>query len=123
MTANVVLNTKTYTYANTSGGITAWREVSGGVPSSFSPLTARVLAPKKADGAYDVSWKLEVPVVATADDACACTGAVLRAYTVFIDVKVPQGATAAERTDIAARISSLVADSQFQASITGLTQP
>lgn len=120
---SVTLNTKVYDNVGfNSNGQFVYSEKSGGTPSSFSYLTTKVaVGSGKADSV--VKWNLSVPIVATTDSDCACTGEILRSSYVKIEVSLPAGSSAAERTDVRARIASLVAATQFVDSIEDLTQP
>lgn len=120
---SITLNSKVYSYDGmTSQAISQYSDRSGGVPASFSPLTSKV-EDGSASSNTKVRWKLKVPVVATVDSECSCAGSLLREYITDIVVTVPPGSTAAERTDLEARISDLVASPEFSASIISLIQP
>lgn len=118
---SITLNTKTYNWAGwLATGIGMYREVSGGFAAAFSILTGRV---EVSDKTAKVSWKLRLPVVQTAGDACACPGDVIRDAVVDIVVRLSPKLSAAERTDFGLRIKDLAASPEFQASIASLTQP
>lgn len=120
---SITLNSKVYSYDGmTNQAISQYSDRSGGVPSSFSPLTSKV-EDGSASSNTKVRWKLKVPVVATVDSDCSCAGSLLREYITDIVVTVPPGSTATERTDLEARISDLVASAEFSASIISLIQP
>jgi len=119
----ITLNGKTYAFAGFNNNQqSVFSERSGGVPSSFGFLTDKVnTGTGKADS--HVKWNLSIPVVATVDSDCACAGDLLRTYYVRIEVSLPSGSTAAERADLYARLSDLVANQQFEDSITLFLQP
>lgn len=120
---SIVLNSKTYNFAGFNPqSISMYVERSAGVPSGFSPLSARV---EEGSGTSNtkVRWKLKIPVIASVDSECTCAGEVLREYITDIVVTVPPGSTSAERTDLLARITDLVGKAEFTASITSLVQP
>lgn len=125
--ANVVLNTKTYTYASDQAGIITWLERSGGIPSGFSVLTASLNGPsnpsKDDAGPWRMQLNLKLPVVATVDSSCACIGSVLRYEQARVTVEIPNSGTTAERTDFGLRIKDLMADAQVQAMFASLTRP
>lgn len=118
---NIVLNGKTYTDRGFDPNSARIRmETSGGVPNSFSKLTDKAnnnVSPTNSS----VKWKLSVPVTATSDSSCACTGELLGTYTVVIDVTIPPGSLAAGRTDIVARTVDLVGSGEFASSIETIT--
>jgi len=119
----IVLNSKTYNYRGFNPqSISTYFETSAGVPSGFSPLTSRV---EGTDGSGKVKtrWKLKVPIVAAVDSGCSCTGSVLREAIVDIVVTLERTATAAERTDLQARIVALVQTPEFSGSVINLVQP
>lgn len=119
----IVLNSKTYNAIGFDrNGVMQYVESSAGVPSGFSKLTAHVNL-NGAKEASSVKWKCAIPIVATEDSACSCTGGLLRTYYVSIEVTEPPGSTAAERLDVRARIASLIGVTQFVDSIEDLTQP
>lgn len=120
----ITLNTKVYNPVGfNQNGQFVYSETSGGVPSSFSYLTAKVNAGTgKADST--VKWNLSVPVVATVDSDCACAGEVLRTGYVRIEITEPAGCTLAERTDWYLRIKDLTGvATQYASSVKDLTQP
>lgn len=99
-----------------------YSEKSAGVPSGFAYLTTKVnTGTGKSDSV--VKWNLSRPIVATEDSECACAGDVLRTYYVKLEITIPAGSTAAERVDIDDQIQSLVATSQWIASVETLVQP
>lgn len=119
----ITLNSKVYDNVGFNPqGQFVYSEKSAGVPSGFSYLTAKVnTGTGKSDSV--VKWNLSIPIVATTDSSCACIGGVLRTYYVRMEITEPAGATAAERTDVRARIASLIAATQFIGSVVDLTQP
>lgn len=116
----ITLNTKAYSFSGLLNGIASFLHRGAGVAASFLTLTGRVRLTAKDS---IVSWMLRVPVVATEATACACPGDAVRVSHVDISVKLPAGATKAERTDIALQVKDLVASPEFQASIIDLAQP
>lgn len=119
----ITLNTHVYSYDGmTAQAVTHYSDRSGGVPSSFSPLTSKV-EDGNAKSNTKVRWKLKVPVVAATDSECACAGSLQREYICDIVVTIPPGSTLAERTDLEARIGDLTANAAFAASVINLIQP
>lgn len=120
---SITLNSKVYNFAGLlAQAISTYVERSAGVPSGFSPLTSKVEDGSSASNTK-VRWKLKLPVVATSDSECACTGALLREYVVDLVVTVPPGSLAAERDDLLQRIQDLVLTAQFESSVSSLVQP
>jgi hypothetical protein len=123
----ITLNSVVYNWAGFDpSGTSRWAATAAGVASAFSNLTARVtigaaigkdLRPSRA------KWRIQIPVIATEDSDCACVGTVLR--TAYADVILDFHATAtlAERQDMLARVTALVATSQFIDSVNNLNQP
>lgn len=113
--AALVLNTKSYAPRGKTGDVASWMLVGdttfGGAPSS---ATESVRGPTKA-GVYRVHFKLDVPKAATADSACACTGAEIGHAIADIQVTIPVGFSAAEKADLTLRIQGLVAHAIFSA--------
>lgn len=120
--ANVVLNTKTYTFASDQSGIITWNETSGGIPTGFSKLTLALREPSK-DGPFRLEMRLGMPVVAAVDSACSCTGEVLRHEDARVVVEIPQTGSTAERTDYGLRLKDLLANAQVQAALATLVRP
>lgn len=119
----IVLNSKTYTFRGFNPlSLSTYFETSAGVPSGFSPLTARVEGTEGA-GKVKTRWKLKVPVIAAEASSCACPGGTLRESIVDIVVTTDRTTTSAERTDLQARIVALVQTAEFSASVTSLVQP
>lgn len=116
----ITLNTKAYTFSGLLNGIAQYLHRGAGVAASFLSLTGRVRLTAKDS---HISWQLRVPVVATEASACACPGEAMRVSHVDISVKVPAGATAAERDDLAKQVKDLTASTEFQSSIASLQQP
>lgn len=106
--ANVTLNTIVYAPAGTNNGTSLWQNRSGGYAGSFSSITEKVVFATKGD-VVRMEFALDVPIVQTVADACACVGQVLRTSTVHLSIWVPANSTAAERTDLWNRIKDLVA--------------
>lgn len=121
--ANVVLNTKTYAYSSDQAGIITWLDKSGGIPTGFQKLTAKITDSQTVDTPIRISWQLYKPVVAAVDSACTCTGEVLRTSSCRILIEESANGTSAERTDLGLSIKDLAADTQFQAMVTALTRP
>lgn len=121
--ASVVLNTKTYAVESDQNGIITWSETSGGIPTGFSKLTMALRQPAKAGSPFRLDLRLSLPVVATADSACSCTGSVLRHEDARILVEIPDSGSTAERTDFGLRLKDLLADTQVQAALATLVRP
>lgn len=105
--ANVTLNTIVYAPGGTTNGVSTWANRSGGSGASFTFLKEEFVQPTKGD-VVRMKFSLDVPVVATSDSECACTGGLLRNSTIQLSVWVPQSSTSAERTDLYNRLKDLV---------------
>lgn len=121
--SNIVLNSKTYSGIGfNQNGQSVFKETSAGVPSGFSYLTEKTsTGTGKSDST--VKWNLSVPVIATADSDCACSGDVLRTAYLRLEVSFAAGSSLVERTDVLDRLQDLVLTTQFIASLTNLDQP
>lgn len=107
--AAVTLNTVVYDPAGANNGILTWVNRVGGVLNSFSKLTQGFITNSGARKLTKASFRVEVPVVATADSTCSCAGAVLRTSSAQIDFWIDPNATLVERTDLFNRVKDLAA--------------
>lgn len=116
--SNIVLNTLTF---NGDGyiapGVVQWTYRGGGVYAGFQTLRASAAS---SDKKIRPKWDLHMPVVATEDSACACTGTVLRSADATISVRLDPGLTPVERTAFADELKDLVASSQFRDTLINL---
>lgn len=115
----LTLNTKTYAPGGMRNNAAVWVERSGGVSNSFSTLTQS----SKDAGVGPVSRvtaKLVIPIVATADSTCSCTGAMLRSTTFNLEALLPAGGSVAERTDAYLRLKDYIASDAFKLAIENL---
>lgn len=112
--AAVTLNTIVYDPAGSKSGILYWVNRVGGILNSFSNLTQGFATNSGARKLTKVSFRVDVPIVATSDGTCACTGATLRTSSFQIEYWIDPSATAAERLDLWTRAKDLAA-----ASVTG----
>ena len=123
MSATITLNGKAYSWSGFNPRqMSTWKYTGSGTPVDFSYLTNRVSAATKGQQST-VHWNLAVPRVATEATSCTCPGGLLGTDYVRIEVQAYPGSTTADRTDLAARIASLVGHADFVASIVSLTQP
>lgn len=118
--ASVTLNAVVYSPAGSANGTAKWVNRSGGVLNSFSTLQQTFAEASGSKKLTRVNFRLDVPVVATADSTCACTGSLQRTASVQISVWMDPAYTAAERTDLAARIKDLAASGVFTAAVADL---
>ena len=116
----ITLNTKVYAPSDMNSGAARWMERGGGVATSFSPLTLRVVSPAAGVKNYRVKSNLLVPVVATDDSTCGCEGTFLRQIAGEITVTISQMSTAAEREDFYLRLVDYVASDAFKNAIEDL---
>jgi hypothetical protein len=110
--AAITLNSVVYAPGGANNGIAKWTNRSGGFGASFANVTEQMVTPPKST-VTRIVFDLDLPIVATEDDTCACAGTLLRTSTVKISVWVPNSSTAAERADLLHRISDLVASTPF----------
>lgn len=108
--ASITLNSVVYVPAGVNNGIATWMNRTAGVIGGFSPLTEKFSTPTAASTQTKVEFRLSIPVVATADDSCACIGDVLRTSSASISFWLNQNSTLAERTDLYNRMVALMAD-------------
>jgi hypothetical protein len=117
--ANVTLNSVVYAPSGSTNGSAQWMNRSGGYGASFSSLKEKFVQPTKGE-VVRIVFELAVPIVSTEDSVCGCAGTLIRTSTVQISVWVPTSSTAAERTDLLARITSLVGATPFTAAVSNL---
>jgi len=117
--SNITLNSVVFSPGGSSNGVARWWNRTGGYGTSFRKLLQRFTSSAKSP-VTKVEWDLEVPVVQTEDDACACAGTLLRTSTVKISVWLPSGSTHAERVDVCTSIQDLVTNAAFMASVIDL---
>lgn len=117
--AAITLNTKVYQPRGTQNGVSKWVLLNdasfGGAPST---LTESVKGPDK-NGVYRTRWVLLVPKWAAEDSSCSCIGSELGYARYDETIESTTALTAAERTDMGARLTSLWATAPHQVSITG----
>lgn len=118
--AAVTLNTVVYSPSGSEKGIVKWMNRSGGVAGSFSPLTQGFVSNSGARKLTKVTFRVDVPVVATTSDSCACVGSVIRDSSAQIDFWVDPNATAAERLDLFNRVKDLAASTLVQSAVSDL---
>lgn len=106
--AAVTLNGVVYNPAGAEKGIVFWYDRSGGVAGSFSPLTQGYSANVGAAKRTKVSFRVELPTVATVDSAYAKAGQVIRNSSFQGEFWLDPTATEAERADIRARAKDLI---------------
>ena len=109
--ANVTLNSVVYAPNGTSNGVATWGNRSGGYASSFSFLTEKMTQTNPDIVRFE--FKLTVPIVETVGTGTAAIGDLLRTTSAFVTMLMPANSTAAERTDIKARMVSLIASLPF----------
>lgn len=125
----ITLNSVVYNWAGFDpSGTSRWTATAAGLATSFSNLTARVTiggidGVSKTARMSKVKWRIQIPVIATADSSCSCEGTVLRTSYIDVAADFHPTATAAERADALARLKSLVLTTQFADSFNALVQP
>lgn len=113
--ADLTLNSVAYkptSRVNSTGFL--WTDRTSDYPSgqgevSFSGPTAK----DKAGRVKRVGFRLNMPAVASESDACACAGSIVNENIVTIYVDVDTASSLAQRTDLVARIASLVGSTPF----------
>lgn len=111
--AAVTLNTVVYDPAgqDSTSKLVLWFNRAGGVLNSFSRLTQRFRQGVGVAKASEISFRIEVPVVATSDTTCSCAGSLLRTNSCTVTFTCGDGSTTAERTDLYLRVKDLIATS------------
>lgn len=107
--AAVTLNTVVYSPDGAPSGVPLWTNRAGGVLNSFSRLIQRFVTGSGGLKLTKINYKVEVPIVATTDTTCACTGTLLRTSMATIEFSLSPDATLAERTDLYLRMKDLMA--------------
>lgn len=108
----LTLDGVTFAPAGSSQGIARWVDRSGGFGTSFGTVTQKFTTPAKSP-VTRMEFDVVMPVVATEDGTCVCTGDVLRTFTAKISVWIPVTSTSAERVNFCDRIQSLVSAGAF----------
>ncbi len=116
----ITLNTKVYSPVGVFSNTAKWEDRTGGIPNGFSPLTLLVKQPTPGVANYRASAKLLVPVVQSAETACACPGEFLRQTGYEVSMTAAVGGTTAERTDAYLRFKDFVASAEFIAAFRDL---
>jgi len=124
---SIILNSVTYNWVGFDpSGTSRWTATAGGLATSFSNLTERVtIGTLGANGVPQMSkvtWKINIPIVATEVTGSAPVGSVLRTAYWETKADLHPASTLAERTDLLARIRALVLTTDFGNSILNLTQ-
>lgn len=119
---SITLNSKVYNWAQFDpNGVSRYLETSSGVPTGYSNLTAKVTV--GSGKTQKVKWRLAIPTVATEASSCSCPGAVLSTDYIEVSAEVASNGALASRSDLLARLRSLVLTTQFASSIENLVQP
>ena len=118
--AAVTLNTKVYNPAGSDKGIVKWVDRSGGFGTSFSPLTQGFLENQTSRKLTKVSYRVAIPVIATTDSDCSCSGTVLRTSSVQIEFWIAPDSTAAEREDLYLRVKDLISSTLVASGVKNL---
>lgn len=118
--AAITLNTVVYNPAGSNKGIVRWADRSGGVLNSFSYLTQGFVVNSGARKLTKATFRLEVPVVATASSTCSCEGELLRSSSAQIDFWIAPDASAAERADLLARVTDLISSTAVSDAVSDL---
>jgi hypothetical protein len=117
---NVTLNSVVY-YPSARNQTTGfvWVDRTSGYPNGQGLLSYSGPV-SKGTNTKRVGFRLDLPTVATADDTCACAGDLVNSNGVTIYVDVDTRSSVAQRTDLVARITSLVASGVFVSAVENL---
>lgn len=117
----LVLNTKSYAPRGKSqGDIATWALVGDTTFGGATSLVTEKVAGPNSNGVYKVSFKLDVPKIATESSACACVGSQIGRGLFDGVATIPVGFTAAERDDFRLRVQALFAHAIFTAAMKDL---
>lgn len=108
----VTLNTHAYNPRGVSSGIASWVNPTNSNGNGVNSMTESVRGPNGA-GITRVRFQLSLPLLATADTACACAGSVLGTASASIDVLIPGSFAAADRENLQLQITALAASTEF----------
>lgn len=109
----LTLNAKAYGANRVdANNVAHWTERSAGVAAGYSPLSLSIVEPRGTKPGR-VGFRLEVPVVATSDSTCSCTGTVLRTISFTGYADMAGSSTDAEKTDVLARVIDFMSTTQF----------
>jgi len=117
--AAVTLNTVVYSPAGVKSGVALWLSRVGGIVAGFSKLS-QIYKDPTTGTQTKIDFQIDVPVLATADSACACEGSLLRTNSVKLSFWVASTSTLAERTDLYLRAKDLVANALVSGSVENL---
>lgn len=107
--ASLTLNTVVYDPDGAPNGQVTWTNRSGGILNSFSNVTQMFNTSVGGAKLTKMSYRISVPVVASTDTTCSCTGTLLRTSTAAISFSLAPDASLAERTDLYLRLKDLLA--------------
>ena len=123
--ANITLNSLVYVSQGLLNRVSSWvASTATGVAASFNRLTGQVSLAEGQNPYTTVKWKLVMPFVKTDPAACPCPGEAPYSDTlVNINVRFDSRVPSTQRDATLQSIKDLVANAQFGASISSLTQP
>jgi len=118
---NVTLNTVVYYPTARQGSVGfVWIDRTSSYASGQGTLAYTGPTPKGST-TKRVGFRLEMPIVSTEEgDACACPGTIMSDSIATIYVDVDLASSVANRTDLAARILSLVGSDVFKNAVINL---
>lgn len=113
--ADLALNSVVYKPSNRIGSTGfVWTDRTSAYPAGQGEVSFTGATPKdKAGRVKRVGFRLNMPAVASESDACACAGSLVNENIVTIYVDVDTASSLTQRTDLLARIASLVASTPF----------
>ncbi len=134
MASNITINNgaatpvaKTFTFAMQNGLLFAWQEMSGGTYEGFAKLTITVRPASSQNMGHRVSWKIDVPRLATTAPASG-SGVQpnpVAAYTSVAkgEFMIPKAADLDNRKDLLAFSKNLLAHTVMASLIHDLSTP
>jgi len=112
---NVTLNTVVY-YPSARTGDVGFVWIDRTSPYNAGQGTLSYTGPTSKSGGKTkrVGFRLELPIVSTETDACACPGMIMSDSIATIYVDVDTASATVDRTDLADRIKDLVSSTVFR---------
>lgn len=120
--ASITLNSKVYSPDTISAGTAVWKNRESGTVNGFKTATAKLTSDSSASKAVSrVRLSLRLPVVASEDSTCVCTGDVLHTNQVSVDFVLSNASTIAERTDLLTGVKDYLATATVADLVNNLT--
>jgi len=116
----LTLNTKAYTPRGKTGDVATWQLVGDSTFGGAISTVSESLRGPSRDGVYRGRLKLEVPLAASADSACGCTGSIKGTGIFDANIVIPLVFSTAERADFCDRLQALIANAITTAMVDSL---